>query len=205
MKKAMAIGLILALTLALTGCGKSNPEAAIDKFFSAVKAYDSEAMSEALAPSETDNLGSASEYLKESTDPVAAPFMDYLKGNAAKITYEVTESKIDGDMATVTVKCKYVDGSQIFAKLIQELFAKLVTAEFSVKELTKEEITQLSVDLLNQNLATATETFIEKTFDISCVNVDGTWYVKTVSDEMADVVSSNLFTTTKELAGTFGE
>ena len=35
MKKALVIGLILALTLALTGCG-SKPETAVDKFFSGV-------------------------------------------------------------------------------------------------------------------------------------------------------------------------
>ena len=204
MKKAIALVLILALTLSLTACG-SKPETAVDKFFSAVKTYDSEAMTNALIPTATDGLGSASEYLKESTDPIAAPFMEYLKGNAAKITYEVTGAKVNGDEATVTVKCKYVDGSQLFAKIIQELFTELMTAAFSGKELTEAQMTQIGVDLLNKNLSTATETFTEKTIDISCVNVDGTWYVANVSDEMADVVSSNLFTAAKGLADSFGQ
>jgi hypothetical protein len=204
MKKLLAIVLILVLTLALTGCG-SKPETAVDKFFNAVKTYDSEAMTNTLAPSATDGLGSASEYLEVTSDPVAAPFLDYLKGNAAKITYDITETKIDGDKATVTVKCKYVDGSQLFGKIIEELFTELLTAAFSGQELTEEQMTQIGVDLLNKNLTTTTETFTEKTIDIDCVNVDGTWFVNTVSDEMADVVSSNLFTATKDLQDSFGQ
>lgn len=204
MKKALAIGLILAMTLTLSGCG-SKPETAVDKFFSAVKTYDSEAITKALSPSATDGLGSASEYLEISEDPIAAPFMDYLKGNAAKITYDVTGTKIDGDTAIVTVKCKYVDGSQLFDQIIQELFTKLMTAAFSGQELTEEQMTQIGVDLLNEKLEAATETFTEKTIDIACVNIEDTWYVSTVSDEMADVVSSNLFSAAKELSESFGQ
>ena len=204
MKKALAIGLILALTLALTGCG-NKPETAIDKFFSAIKTYDSEAMSKALTPSETDNLGSASEYLKENTNPLEAPFIDYLKGNAAKITYEVTGTKVDGDEATVTVKCKYVDGSALFGNIIKDLFAEFMSSTLEGKDLTEEELQQMGVDLLNDNIATAPETFTEKTIDVACVKVEGKWYVKSVSDELADVVSSNLFSTAKEFSGTFGE
>ena len=61
------------------------------------------------------------------------------------------------------------------------------------------------VDLLKADIKTAKETFVEKTVDVECVKVDGTWYVKTVSDKLADVVSSNLFTAAKELAGTLGK
>jgi uncharacterized lipoprotein YehR (DUF1307 family) len=204
MKKTLAIVMILTLAFAMTGCG-SKPESAIDKFFGAVKTYDSEGMKEALTPSATEGLGSASEYLDESTDPMAAPFVEYLKGNAAKITYEVTGTKIDGDEATVTVKCKYVDGSGLFTKIIQGLFSELLTAAFSGKEMTDEEMTQIGVDLLNKNLDSATETFTEETMDIDCIKVDGEWYVKTVTDEMADVVSSNLFTAAKGLADSFGQ
>lgn len=204
MKKALAIGLILALTLALTGCG-SKPETAVDKFFGAVKNYDAEAMTKALPPSETDNLGAASEYLVETTDPLAVPFMDYLKGNASKITYEVTGTKVDGDQATVTVNCKYVDGSAILGEIIQELFTEFMTAAFSGQDLSEEEMQQIGVDLLKEKMETTTETFTEKTMDIDCIQVDGTWYVKTVSDDLLDVLSSNLFTTAKEFSESFGE
>ena len=204
MKKTLIIGLILTLILSLTGCG-SKPETAVDNFFGAVKTFDSVAMTKALAPSATDNLGLTSEYLKKSTDPIAAPFIDYLKGNAAKITYNVTGTKVDGDKATVTVKCKYVDGSGLYGKIIQELFTKLMTSALSGQQLTQEQMTQLGVDLLNQNLATATETFTEKTLDIQCVKVDNTWYVSTVGPELADVVSSNLYTAVKGLATTLGK
>ncbi len=205
MKKTLAIVMILTLTLTLSGCGKNAPETAVSNFFSAVKTYDSEAVSKAMTPTATDNLGLASEYLRESTDPVAAPFIDYLKSNAAKITYDIMETDVDGDKATVTVKCKYVDGSQIFGKIIQELFTKLMTAAFSGQELTEEQMTQIGIDLLNENLDSTTETFAEKTFEIECINVDDIWYVSTISDELADVVSSNLFTAAKDLADTFGE
>lgn len=204
MKKTVVIGLILVLVLAMTGCG-SKPETAVDKFFSAVKTFDSEAMTKTLAPSATDNLGLASDYLNETVDPIAEPFVDYLKDNAKKITYEVTGTKVDGDEATVTVKCKYVDGSPLFTKIVEELFPKIMAAALSGKELTEEDMTQMGVEVLKDNIATATETFTEKTIDIPCVKIDGDWYVKLVGPELVDVVSSNLFTAAKGLADSFGE
>lgn len=204
MKKILAIGLILALVLAMTGCG-SKPETAVDNFFAAVKSFDSEGMSKALAPAATDNLGLASDYVNETVDPIAAPFVDYLKDNAKKITYEVTGTKVDGDEATVTVKCKYVDGSSLFNKIVEALFPKIMAAALSGKELTEEDMTQMGVEVLNENIAAATETFTEKTIDIPCVKIDGTWYVKLVGPELVDVISCNLFTAAKGLADTFGE
>jgi hypothetical protein len=204
MKKATIIGLIVVLVFAMTSCG-AKPESAIDNFFGAVKNFDYTAMTKAMAPSATENLGSASEYLKASKDPVAAPFLDYLKGNAKKITYEITGTKVNGDEATVTVKCKYVDGTELFGKIIKELFTKIMAEALSGKTPTQEQMTQMGVDLLKADIGTAKETFVEKTVDVTCVQVDGKWYVKTVSDQLADVVSSNLFTAAKELAGTLGK
>lgn len=207
MKKSLIIALAVVLAIGLAGCG-TKPETAIDNFFGAVKNFDSESMTKALAPStsgDTKELGSMDEYLKSTDDPMSAPFVDYLKGNAKKITYEITNTKVNGDAATVTVKCKYVDGTQLFDKIIQDLFAKALSSAFSGKEMTQEEMTKMGADLLKQDIASVKETFVEKTVDIDCVKVDGTWYVKEVNDDLADVVTCNLLTAAKNLADSFGQ
>jgi len=207
MKKSLIIALAVVLVLGLTGCG-TKPETAVDNFFGAVKNFDSDAMTKALAPAtdgDTQELGSMDEYLKTTDDPMAAPFVDYLKGNAKKITYEITNTKVNGDAATVTVKCKYVDGTQLFDKIIQDLFAKALSSAFSGKEMTQEELTKMGADLLKQDIASVKETFVDKTVDIDCVKVDGTWYVKEVNNDLADVVTCNLLTAAKNLSQNFGQ
>lgn len=206
MKKATIIALVVVLVFAVTGCGtKLEPKDAIKSFFDGVITFDSAAVTKALAPAAADNLGSASDYLKATEDPMAKPFVDYLKENATKITYEVTGTKINGDAATVTVKCKYVDGTELFGKIIKELYAKAVASALSGKKLSDKELTQMGVDLFKSESGTVQQTFTEKTIDIPCVKVDGTWYVKEVNDQLVDVVSSNLFTAAKKLAVTFGK
>lgn len=206
MKKALAMILALMLAFAFTGCGdKNTPETAVDNLFTAVKAFDTEAMNGALSAGGQGDLSGSEEFTETSENSLAAPFIDYLKGNAQKITYEIESSKVDGDTATVTVKCKYVDGSGLFAEIIQELFTKAMAAAFGGQTLTDADMEALTLQILNDKIASAEETFVEKTIDIACVKEDGTWVVKEMNEDLADVLTSNFLTGASELENLFGE
>ncbi len=194
----MVTVMVLALMFAMTGCG-NRPETAIDNFFAAAKNFDSDGMSKALDPTDKGDLGSANKYFEETEDPAVAPFIDYLKENAKKMTYEVTGIKTDGKKATVTVKCKYIDGTEPFGATIVGLFKKAVSSALAGKEMTNNEMIQLGAKLLKENTKAATKSYTEKTIDVPCIQVDGTWYVKEFNDDLVDVVSSNLYSVAKEL------
>ena len=44
-----------------------------------------------------------------STDAFNQAFWDYLKANAAKLSYQIDSTQVDGEKATVKVTCKYID------------------------------------------------------------------------------------------------
>ena len=208
MKKRLALILALALTLGLTlgGCGdKNTPETAVDNLFAAIQSFDTEAINGTLATTGQGDLAGGEEFANASADPMTAPFYDYLEANAEKITYEILETTTTGDTATVSVKCKYVDGSGLFSAIIEEFFTQAFTSAFSGEELTDEDMQLMLLEILDENLTSAEETFTEKTIDIACVKEDGVWVVKEMNEDLADVFTSNFLTAATELSELFGE
>ena len=97
MKKILSIMLIL---FTLIGCNmKDTPTKEVEKFLTKYQALSDEVLTDLELTVESENLS--------STNKVT--YMDVMKRNYQNLKYEVTEEKINGDEATVTVKVTVYD------------------------------------------------------------------------------------------------
>jgi len=204
MKKLLVIFVLSIILFSLAGCGTVGPEDTIDKFFTAAQKLDLISMAENTAPSNTEDRDEILTVFEgEEQEVFPKSVEDYLKTNARKMTYEITGSEVNGDKAVVTVDCKYVDGGRILKATIGELFAKLFGQAFSGVEMTDEENDQMFLNVMEDQIKTLGETFIEVTLNIDLVKMKGTWYIAESSDELLDVAASGFISVIKEISDSF--
>ncbi len=209
MKKIFNCLIVLALGLALSGCSSNTaqPQDTVDQFieyaidFNFADMYGLIENGDAMALDQVDEML----YPTDEEDDYAQYFIDYLKDNAQKIQYEVVSSEVDGENAVVTVECTYVDGGTVLVKTMQQYFIQALSQAFSGVELTDEEYSQMFIDIMDEQIATYQENTLSATVVFELVNIDGTWYISDVSDEIADVILSGFITGASQLEDTFSE
>lgn len=189
MKKTLAALLILTLVLSLSACG-AKPETAVDQYFTAAKAFDTEGMKAVIDPANEESVAATADLTKDKEDGYSEYFQNYLKENAAKITYTISNSEISGDTAKITVDCRYVDGGPILNATITEALQKIIGKAFRGEEFTKEETNQMFLDIMKTQTATLGETYKETSVEIICIKKDRKWYIAKVDQALLDVVTS---------------
>jgi hypothetical protein len=200
MKKIIAIILILTFVLIPVGCsGQSNPEDTVDNYFKAVKKFDLETMNSLMAEPEEDNF---EEMLEEEGD-MANYFMDYIKDNAKKIEYEITNTETEEDTAKVDVKAEFVNGSPLILKTFGELFTSLMAEAFSGNEMSDEEIETMIVEIMEEKSQEMETEFVENEVTVNLVNKDGSWYIEEVSDDLSNIITANFVKAFEEISESF--
>lgn len=201
------IALLLTLGLLLLGgcSGKAEPEDTVEKYLSAAKKLDLKAMAATILPSNTDDIKETSTLMEEKEDDYTRYFVDYLKANAEKMTFKIGKSEVNGDKATVTVDCKYVDGAPILTATIQDVIVNAFSMAFSDKEMTDEETSEMFASSLEEHRKVTKETFKEATIKVNCIKKDDKWYISETNDELLDVAMSGFISAGKEISENFGE
>ena len=207
MKKTISILLILVMFLSLTACSnQQKPETTVSEFIEAAKMFNFEKMASIINPSSSPSKEKISELEKGSEEnSYEKYFMDYLKSNAKKITYEIKDSTIDGDNATVTVDFKYVDGGPLLKSTIGDVFSQVISMAFAGVEMNDEEMSQLLVSSMEKQKENISETFTERTVNLKCIKIENKWYLDDISDDFLDVIISNFGTVAEELDESFND
>jgi len=204
MKKLIIIFVLPIILFLLAGCGTAGPEDTVDKYFTAAQKLDLISMAAYIAPSNTEDRDITTTLLEgEEQEEFQKYALDYLKTNARKMTYSISGSEVNGDKAVVTVDCKYVDSGRILKATVGEMFAKLFGQAFSDVEMTDEENEQMFLNVMEEQIKTFDETFIEVTLNIDLVKMEDTWYIAEASDELLDVVASGFISAGKEISDSF--
>lgn len=205
MSRRMTILTIIMLTLIiLSGCStEEKPETVVSEFMDAMKKFDMEAMAEKINPKDSGSKEDITRFGQDEEEDFGEYFMDYIRDNAKKISYEITDTKIDGDKAVVSLKTKYVDAGPLFQASFGEAMVQSLGVAFSGKELTEEEGTELFVSIMKEKSEEIEESFAEKTLDIKCIKIDDQWYIDEPSDELLDVAMSNMVSVIDELEESF--
>lgn len=210
MKKLISICLLMLMLLSLVGCGAAKPEATVEKFFSASQKLDTETMASTIVPSNKKDIEDIKNMMSKEQYPAEQIAMyenllGYVKGNAAKITYKVTGSEINGDKAIVTVDCKYVDVGPVIKATMGILMAKFTSMALSGTQITEEQTNQMLVDTFKQQVNLVSETYKETTVKVSCVKQNNTWYISEANEEMKDVILSGFISASKDMGQLFNE
>jgi len=199
--KTVRTFLIVALVLVtLVSCSSAKPDSTVEQLFTAIQKFDFEAISYTIAPSARVAAGVSISDFQNQSNELPAEFFDYLKKNASKMTFKLTDSQTTDDKAIVTVSTKYVDAGPIIKASIGEFFAKAMGLAFSSTEMTEEQSTQMFMSIMNEQIDTLDEEFAERTIQIELEKVDKTWYVSALSDDLLDVIASGFLSAAADIS-----
>lgn len=205
MKKKISIVLLSMLVLVLAvGCSGDKPEATVAEYIEAMKDFDVDGMVSKVNPKKRADLNEFNELYNEE-DSMEKYFLDYIESNAKKIKYEINDSEIDGDKASVNVDFKYVDGAPLFKATFAEYMKEMFAIAFTdlEQEITEEEYGRVFVDTMEEQRNIIEETFTEKNLDIELIKIEDQWYIDEVSKELLDVAMTNILSVGEELEDSF--
>lgn len=130
---------------------------------------------------------------------------DFLTATAAKLTYTIGQSQIDGNNATVPIDIKYFDGTEVIGEVMGEYFTKMLANAFTEVDITDEEASQMLGKLLAEKTKDLPDTFDEVSTEIDCVKVDGKWMISEVNDDILNAMTSNFMEVSEEMDSAFSE
>lgn len=202
MKKRLSIILtILSILVLASGCSAGEkPDKVVSEFIEAMKEFDFELMSTKINPEARGEMDEIEDIYGEDGS-LENYFIEYVEGNAKKITYTINESEVDENKAKVNVSFEYVDGAPLFKATFAEYMKEIFALAFSNmdEEITDEQYSEIFIKSMEEQSELIEETFTEKTLDVECMKIEDEWYINEPSDEILDVLMSNMMSTMDEL------
>ncbi|MDP4121352.1 MAG: DUF4878 domain-containing protein [Bacillota bacterium] len=201
-KRLSSVLIALILVFCLAGCGSSSkPADTVKGFLDSAKTMDFTKMSTYINPSNSSKVNDMN--TKITSDSVEKNLLDYLKTQSSKMTYEIKSSNISGNSATVTVNCKYIDGSPFLKEVVAEYVKEAFASAFSGSQNTDEQTNTLLKNIIGEKQKSVTDTYKESSIDIKCVKINNIWYIDSFEDSLANAVTSNFLEAGKEIASAF--
>ena len=199
MKRILALLLAAALIFGLAACKSGpKPEDTVKKFFDAMKAYDFEAM-QACVDGEFDPEEMIS---TEEDDPTG--LFEYLKGNAANITYKTGTVEITDKTAKVPVTVEYTDATDVISQTFADYFTALFSMLFSNS--SEEEVEKALTDALQKAIAEKETGIATKEMTLDMVLAGEEWKLAEMpKDEIADILTSNMISALENMEDVFSD
>jgi|GEM_PF-973394 len=191
-RRISLISMILVVFMFLSGCGQAaSPDTVVEELIGSMQKFDFNGVVKAVDPAK----GLAEEEINamvfSDEEVLEESFFNYLKDNAANITYEIKETKVDGDHATSTVNFTYTDSGELLTATLAEFIDQMFTLAFSGEEVTDEKSNELLLSILEEQIETVKTASIEETITIPLVQIDGKWYVEELNENLINVMMSN--------------
>ncbi len=204
MKKFISM-LVIGMFL-LMGCSATpKPETTVSGFIEAAKDFDLVKMTEFINPENSTSKEDIQNLTKENDDnSMEKYFIDYFKENAAKITYKIVKSEIEGDDATVSIELKHIDGGLLFKATVGEVFQQLIPLAFSGTKLSDEETEQMYINAMKKQQEIIKESFKDTVVDMKLTMIDKKWYINELNDDFLNVLMSGFISAGKEIGESMG-
>ncbi len=161
---------------------EDGPEKTVNQFCDAMKAFDLEKMHSLVIED--------GEALLDTSDNMAQTFMESLKEWAGKLSYNITDTAINGDKADVTVKFKYTDATN----LIKNTLAEYMTQAFAMvfDNPSEDELQSLLGKVFQEQKGKITVGTAEASVVFPCSKTADGWKIDRVSDETLSVLTGNM-------------
>ena len=212
MKKTKLLPIILTFALFFTGCGTAKPASVVE---SAIKCLQENKLDEAreyFAKEDTDETEAVEKVTdgteEDTEDAVGNAFLgvmnDFAKEHAKDITYEIKDTKEDGDEATVTVKVTYKDAGAVTKLAYQDMIEQSVSNALTTSlagaggDIDESDISAIFIKSFEN--AQDSAAFVDKSekLKISCKKVDGKWKISDSTD-LLNVYYGNILNTLEKL------
>ncbi len=203
MKIFYKIPLLLLLCFSLSACTTDTPETVVTSFCDAMQTFDITHMQELIERTEnTEGVDDAEEMEKTDTISLQNPevsnqeiqtlLMDYVKENAAKMTYTITNVEAQEQTANVTVQFTYPDLSPMMRTVMQEYIANALVMVFSGNFDDDDRVAEMFLSLWQEQTATFKPAMTSKTVVFVCKQTEEGWKLVEMPDAVIDVISGNI-------------
>ncbi len=200
MKKIISFILVMFMLVVFVGCGTVTPEDTVSKFFKSVKVFNIEGIEETLVEGKTEEIVNT-ELFKELDEN--SVFLNLILDNMEKLSYNITDSEVDGNMAVVSVSTKYVDSGPLLKATFSEYILKAFGSAFSGEEMSDEDMEKMLEDIMLEKKKEIPETFKEVDLKIDLVKKDDEWLITEINDELLDVLMSGMYSTFNDFGESF--
>lgn len=194
--KIIAVVLILAMTVLLCGCEfsvpfLSKPEDAVNEFMTQDSLMEVLSRFDDISSEDVDDIATAF-WVDVLTSPSVKSL---LLDNVRCISYNITNTTINGNKATVTVLITHYDMSPVIDIAFEIFFNKVMDLDASGVEVPEDEdeLMDLLMPLISQSIKEAvaktkpSETYTKVRFDCE-KNSSGTWELREIPDDFIDKV-----------------
>ena len=161
---------------------EDGPDKTVSQFCDAMKAFDLEKMHSMVLED--------GEALLDTSDDMAQAFMASLKEWAGKLSYNITDTAINGEKADVTVKFKYSDATN----LIKNTLAEYMTQAFAMvfDNPSEDELHSLLGKVFQEQKGKIPVGTAETSVVFPCTKTADGWKIDRVSDEALNVLTANM-------------
>lgn len=186
----LSVSLLVIITL-LSACAP-KPESSVESLFSAMKEFNIEKIQDLIDPdTKTDGNNQTLENYTDEDDEYLKHLLEYFKEKSSKIEYQVKDSKVDGNNATVDVHVKYVDGGGLISNVFSKFLEEAITMAFTDADMSEERSEEVFFSILNSEIDKSEDRFVDKDLKIDLIKKDNKWYLTELSDEILDVMLTN--------------
>lgn len=212
MKKTKLLPVILIFALLFTGCGTAKPASVVESAIKCLQENKLEEAREYFAKGDTDETEAVEKVTdgteEDTEDAVGNAFLgvmnDFAKEHAKDITYEIKDTKEDGDEATVTVNVTYKDAGAVTKLAYQDLIKQSVSSALTTSlagaggDIDESDISALFIKSFEN--AQDSAAFVDKSEElkISCKKIDGKWKISD-SIDLLNVYYGNILNTLEKL------
>lgn len=189
--RAGLIIFILIIILALGGAGgyyfyeRRQCEYAVKTFLTDMQNMDFDGMSTRLQSSDLSALDDA--------DIRDDAYTEFFQSINQKMSFKITKNdfNLQNGTANVTIRIKYIDGSDIYKETISEFLRQIVATAFSGEELTEEETQQKLAAILKEKSTTVEDKFTESDLTYPVIKTNNGWKIVSLDDETVKIMSAN--------------
>lgn len=190
MRKKLLALIMVIVCLALSACGSATPtretaDGTVNIFSTAMKNFDFKAMSEC-----TDG-DTYKESMFEEMNETAVAMIDLFKSNLKDLKWEIKETKVDGDNASVKVNYSYKDIGEIISASYADLITKMLTTSMSGGNLDEETTLKMYKEVLEAKKKSmkGSDASLEMTFTLS--KKDGKWSIVDAGNDISVLLTGN--------------
>lgn len=192
-KKSRAGFILFLLIVILAGAGaggyyfwaRMQPEKTVETFLAGMQKMDFDGMSAQLQSNDLSALDDA--------DIRDEAYTEFFQGINQKMSYKITKNifNIQNGTASITVRIKYIDGSDIYKETITEFLRQIVSTAFSGEQLTEEETQQKLAAILKEKAGTVEDKFMEADVTYPVIKTNNGWKIVSLDDETVKIMSAN--------------
>ena len=196
MKRILSVFLALSLLLGLTACTAApKPEDTLKQFFEAMKGFDFEGMQACM-----DDAFNQDDILGDFAEDDLTGLLDYVKNNAASISYQIGTPQIKDDTATVAVSAEYTDISPVMQEAFSDYFMSVLSMLFT--ELSEEDSEQIFAKSLSKAIETANPSRASEEIAFTLTRTDEQWKITDFSqDALTTVLTGNMMNALEDMLG----